>query len=266
MNRFLKALIILFVLCGCASPVGLTEGRNVPTARAPSPPTNTALPSLTRVLFLGNSYTYGNDLPDQFAELARSGGQDVETGMVAEGGWRLADHVQSPETLDQIRSGRWTYVVLQEQSQIPAFEPLRTREMYPAARELVSKIRASGATPVLFLTWAHRDGWPKYRMNDYESMQLEIQKGYQEIARELDVTVAPVGTAWLAAVQEHPDLNLWREDGSHPSKQGTYLAACVFYQVIFQESPIELTYLAGLSRDTAKTLQRIASETVSHVP
>ena len=266
MNRLLRVLIVLFFLYGCAAPAGLTEGRNVPTAPAPSRPTETALPSLTRVLFLGNSYTYGNHLPDQFAELARSGGQAVETGMVAEGGWRLADHVQSPATLDHIKSGKWTYVILQEQSQIPAFEPWRTREMYPAARELVSEIRAAGATPVFFLTWAHRDGWPKYRMNDYESMQLEIQKGYEEIAGELDVPIAPIGIAWLAAIQEHPDLNLWREDGSHPSKQGTYLAACVFYQVIFKESPAGLTYRAGLSQDTAKTLQSIAAETVSRVP
>lgn len=266
MYRLLKVLILLILLCGCTSPAGRTEGRNAPTARAPSHPTNRALPSVTRVRFLGNSYTYRNNLPDQFAELARSGGQDVETGTVAEGGWRLADHVQSPETLDQISSGKWTYVVLQEQSQIPAFEPLRAREMYPAARELVSRIRVSGATPIFFLTWAHRDGWPKYRMNDYESMQLEIQRGYQEIAAELNVRIAPVGTAWLAAVREHPDLNLWRDDGRHPSKQGTYLAACVFYQVIFKESPVGLTHRAGLSRNTAKTLQSIASATISQVP
>jgi hypothetical protein len=266
MKRFLNGLIAIVLLCGCASPADPTEGREIPTTQAPSHPADTASPSITSVLFLGNSYTYDNDLPDLFAELARSGGQDVEVQMVAEGGWRLADHAQSPETQEQLRARNWTYVVLQEQSQIPAFAPLRTREMYPAARELVSQIRSIGATPVFFLTWAHRDGWPKYRMNDYESMQLEIQKGYQEIARELDVPIAPVGTAWLAAVQEHPDLNLWREDGSHPSKQGTYLAACVFYQVIFQESPVGLTYRAGLSRDTAKMLQSVAAETVSHGP
>ena len=214
------------------------------------------------MLFLGNSYTYGNDLPELFAELARSGGHQVEFGMVAEGGWRLSDHAQSAETLDQLASTSWTFVILQEQSQIPALRAYRAREMYPAARELVSKIRENGATPILFLTWAHRDGWPIQGMKDYVSMQMEINEGYMEIAEELDVTIAPVGSAWLTAVQQYPELNLWRDDGSHPRQQGSYLAACIFYATIFQESPIGLTYHADLSEEIAKALRDIAAKTV----
>ena len=186
--------------------------------------------------------------------------------MVAEGGWRLSDHAQSTETLDQLKSTKWTFIVLQEKSQIPALEIYRTRRMYPAARELVSKIREIGATPIFFLTWAHRGGWPERGLNDYESMQMQLNEGYEEIAQELDVTIAPVGSAWFTAVQEHPELNLWRDDGRHPRKQGTYLAACVFYATIFRVSPIGLPYDADLSRERAQTLQNIASKTVLKGP
>jgi hypothetical protein len=266
MKRFLTLFVIFFLLSGCTSPAGSTEARGASNTVVIPQASETPAPSVIRVLFLGNSYTYGNDLPDRFAELAKSGGHKVEVGMVAEGGWRLADHVQSTETLDRLKSKNWTFVILQEQSQIPAFEPLRTREMYPAARALVAEIRELGAAPIFFLTWAQRDGWPKYRMNDYESMQLEIQKGYQEIAQELDVPVAPVGMAWLTAIQQYPELNLWREDGSHPRKQGTYLAACVFYATIFHESPVGLDYRAGLLDETAERLQRVAAKTVLESP
>jgi len=186
--------------------------------------------------------------------------------MAAQGGWTLAEHLQSAETLQILNSKNWKFVVLQEQSQIPSVVSARTQGMYPAARELVKKIKATGAMPIFFVTWAHRDGWPEYGMNDYESMQAQINYGYTEIAQELKAPIAPVGAAWLTAKTEDPDLLLWQADGSHPTDPGTYLAACVFYAVIFHESPNGLSYRADLSRENARILQSVASSTVLNIP
>ena len=216
----------------------------------------------TRVLFIGNSYTYTNELPLVFAKLAQSGGHQVETGMAAQGGWSLSDHLQSPDTLKTIHSTKWNFIVLQEQSQIPASLQDRTGSMYPAARSLVQQVEAVGATPIFFLTWAHRDGWPEEGLPDYDSMQLQIAQGYLGIAKELNVQVAPAGYAWWAARSQYPDLALWQPDGSHPSEEGTYLAACVFYATIFRQSPAGLTYRDNLPGETARLLQTIASATV----
>src|ERR1035437_6701666 len=98
--------------------------------------------------------------------------------------------------------------------------------MYPAARTLVGIVRAAGATPILFQTWAHRDGWPDYRL-DYGAMQIAIDQGYGAIGAELGVTVAPAGQAWQTVLREDPAIALWETDGSHPSAAGTCLAACV---------------------------------------
>lgn len=182
--------------------------------------------------------------------------------MSAQGGWTLADHAQSPDTLTLLNSTKWNFVVLQEQSQIPSVEGARTQGMYPAARQLVQKVRAIGAEPVFFITWAHRGGMPQNGMNDYQSMQAQINYGYATIARELNVPTAPVGSAWSTALQEHPELVLWQDDGSHPTEQGTYLAACIFYAVIFHENPDGLTYRANLSRETAEALRAMAAKTV----
>jgi hypothetical protein len=46
-----------------------------------------------------------------------------------------------------------------------------------------------------------------------------------------------VGFAWLQVRRQYPQQNPWQADGSHPSLQGIYLAACVFYSVIFKQSP-----------------------------
>ena len=266
MRAILRLFLIITIISGCSSGVTPTPTPQPATETVLPSPTNTSVTQITRVLFIGNSYTYGNDMPEMFAGLARSGGHDVEVGMVAEGGWRLSDHAQSMETLDKLKSSRWTFVVLQEQSQIPASPAYRNRDMYPAARQLVLDIREIGATPIFFLTWGHREGWPERRLNDYQSMQMQLQEGYETIAQELDVIIAPVGLAWQAAVQENPQLNLWRDDGRHPRKQGSYLAACVFYATIFQESPAGLAYYADLSEEVAQTLQSIASKTVLGIP
>jgi hypothetical protein len=223
-------------------------------------------PACLRVLFIGNSYTYVNDLPATFAKLAQSGGQRVETGMAAPGGWSLSDHVKSTETLDQIKSSKWNFVVLQEQSQIPASEQMRARDVYPAARSLSAKIKAAGATPVFFVTWAHKDGWPDIGLVTYESMQLQINQGYVEIADELDALVAPVGFAWLKLWKQNPQLVLWQADGSHPNEKGTYLAACVFYATLYRQSPEGLGYTSTLSNEEARLLQKIAADTVLKEP
>jgi len=218
--------------------------------------------STSSILFIGNSYIFVNDLPTMFAALAKAGGHKVETGIAAKGGWTLSAHAGSAETLNKLKSAKWDFVILQEQSQIPSIEQYRAGSMYPAARSLVRQIKAIGATPIFFLTWAHRDGWPEKGLNDYESMQFQINQGYLVIAQELGVPVAPVGYAWLTARRHNPQLELWQRDGSHPNEQGTYLAACVFYASLYRESPEGLTYLAHLPKEIARELQAIASQTV----
>jgi len=253
MNRTVWRLLVLClgVLIGLGA-FGLTrlaEASCSPFASTPC----------VRVLFLGNSYTYVNDLPTVFRDLARAGGQNVETSIVAEGGETLADHAASPESVDAVRGSRWQFVVLQEQSQIPAVESARQSQMFPAARSLVGIIRAAGATPILLQTWAHRDGWPDYRLG-YPAMQAAITEGYRALGAELGVAVAPAGQAWQTMLRQDPTIALWQEDGSHPSRAGTYLAACVLYARIFNASPVGISDTEGLSGDIARTLQVVADQ------
>ena len=119
MKRLLIVCCLLIAACGCSPAISCSSLFG-------SGP-------CTRVLFIGNSYTYVNDLPTMFAELAGAGGHRVETGMDAPGGWTLANHVSSSDTLEQIKSSDCNYVVLQEQSEIPSIQQFRTQQMYPAS-------------------------------------------------------------------------------------------------------------------------------------
>jgi hypothetical protein len=131
--------------------------------------------------------------------------------------------------------------------------------MYPAALHLIGKVRSGGSTPLLFETWAHRTGWAGNGLPDYHSMQAAIDQGYAALSGLGNAEVVPVGEIWNVALGRNPAPDLWQSDGSHPTVEGTYLAACVFYLVIFHLSPVGLGYHDGLSDQVAARDQQIAA-------
>ena len=243
--KIISLVVIVLFLAGCA----ISQSEDIP---------DTPL----RVLFIGNSYTFKNNLPELFAELVRSSGREVEVDMSAPGGWTLTDHAASEETITKIQSQDWDYVVLQEQSVIPSVPAGREQAMYPAVRALDARIHEVGSETVLLMTWGRQNGLPEQGFPNYDTMQAELSVGYSEIGQEVGAIVAPVGSAWQNALAGRPQLDLWDSDGSHPSEMGSYLAAAVLYAAITQESPDELTFRAELMDDTALSLLRIAAQTV----
>jgi hypothetical protein len=213
-----------------------------------------------RILFIGNSYTYVNDLPATVAKLAASSGHRVAADSVAVGGATLADALGSADRRQRMAAVHWSFIVLQEQSQIPASPELRQQDMFPAARTLAGLVEAAGAEPVLFETWAHRDGWPEAGLASYDLMQAQVDDAYDILSHELQVPEAPVGSAWSIVRATDPGLGLWVDDGVHPTPAGTYLAACVLYATIFQADPRGLGFTDGLAIADAQRLQAIAAQ------
>lgn len=177
------------------------------------------VPEPLKVLFIGNSYTYYNNLPDMLAGLAGTTGSPrrIQAKMVAVQDATLQMHWESGAARQAIRERKWDFVVLQEQSLRPVED---TERMVSYARRFNTEIRRSGARTVLFLTWARRDK---------PEMQLALNDAYLTLAEELRAGIAPVGPAWQAAFWYAPTMALHMEDGSHPTPTGTYLTACVFY-------------------------------------
>ena len=211
------------------------------------------------VLFLGNSYTYCNDLPGMLAALAETAGtRKIETAQHTPGAYRFEQHFLDGKAVQMIAKRKWDAVVLQEQSLLPVLNP---QLMHEYARKLHAEIAKQGARTVFFLTWA-RQNKPQ--------MQQALNDAYFAIAKELKAEVAPVGVAWQRALAAEPKLDLYAKDGSHPSVQGTYLAACVFYATLLNKSPVGLPaevrkdgkVVANLDPELARRLQAIAWETV----
>jgi len=195
-----------------------------------------------KVLFIGNSLTYYNNLPHLLEQLAASSDvpRKLRTRLVGFGGATLHSHWERGAALKAIREGTWDYVVLQEQSSLGAVYMVNgTRSITPDpeffhqyARLFDKEIRQSGAKTIFFLTWARKDTPPRE--------QAALTYAYMKIAKELQAIVAPVGIAWQEARMGESELSLYLEDGSHPSGSGSYLAACVFYSLLYEKSPLGL--------------------------
>ena len=202
------------------------------TARAPGRAGSGPL----RVLFIGNSYTYFNDLPSVIADLARDAreARPILAEQVTIGGATLESH-EHGEAMRRIKAGSsrgpWDVVVLQEQSTRPLGD---TVKMYSAVRALAAEIRRVGARPALYLTWA-RLASPR--------AQDTLSRAYRRIATEVGALVVPVGEAWatIRRTDEVAGRSLFIGDGSHPSPAGTYLAASTFYATLYGKSPVGLS-------------------------
>lgn len=222
----------------------------------------------TSVLFIGNSYTYANDLPNTLRQLALSLGDTVTVASSTPGGYQFVQHANYAPTLTAIASQPWDHVVLQEQSQLGAL-PFPVTTTQASAAQLVDTIRAHEACsmPVFYMTWGRQNGddlnCPDFPfMCTYQGMQDALIANYTALAEENDAFVAPVGAAWSQVRALHPLIELYSGDGSHPSPAGTYLAACVFYCTLFEESCVNASFNGSIDAATAAILRGIASEVV----
>jgi hypothetical protein len=210
-----------------------------------------AAPS-SRVLFIGNSFTFYNAGIDQ---ALRGLDRSVEVQRIATGGFTLMDHWGAGQATDAIRSQHWDYVVLQEQSQMPV---IGVEQFSTYAANFSDEIRHAGAQPVLLMTWERPDS------AQAGVTTAALAAAYYQVGNAVGARIAPAGEAFANALHERPDLSLYVQDG-HPTTQGTYLAACVVYATLFGKSPVGLAYApSAISRDEREFLQRIAAEAAGY--
>ncbi len=225
-----------------------------------------------KILFLGNSYTAVNSLPDKISDLALSLGDSVYFDSNTPGGFRLMNHATNTTTLAKISDRDWDFVVIQAQSQEPSLHPAElATEVLPFAVILNDSIKSNFACTetVFYLTWGRKYGdqqnceaWPP--VCTFLGMQERLVAGYMTMAEQNGSTIAPVGLVWKQAMDNDSDslINLYSTDNSHPSLAGTYLTACVMYATMFQKSPLGSRYFAGLLESEAVFLQQMAEDVV----
>lgn len=186
--------------------------------------------SRLRILFIGNSFFYFNDMPRTLQTLAmqRDPPVSIEVGTAWAGGATLKGHwtdTAGPARA-MIRGARWDYVVLQEQTTTPLLAP---DSMFVYGQKFGDEIRAAGAKTLVCVTGAQ-----KVRP---AATQDSITRAYRRLADAIGAKMVPAGPAWAEVRKLDPSLELYFLDGSHPSKLGSFTTAVAFYRVLFDEPP-----------------------------
>ena len=198
-------------------------------------------PDTIRVLFIGNSFTYYNDMPQMLEAMAASrNGPVIRTTMVASGGATLEDHWRDTAARSLLQRGRWDWVVLNEQSTFGEVYLVNGRSRVHGwsrfadfAGRYSAAARARGWRVALLLHWANRDAPARD--------QAAIDYAITRVARANRATVVPTGVAWQAVSRAHPELELYDVDGHHPSPSGSYLEASTLYATLLSRSPVGAT-------------------------
>jgi len=181
-----------------------------------------------KVLFVGNSYTYGYNLPHIISIISEETSIKLITRKSVIGGASLKEHwIGGRElfTRSMIAEGDFDVVALQDFSMSAMHEPDTSMRYIKLFSDY---IRRHGAKPYLFNTWA-REKVPQY--------QDEIDEMYEKAATESGAIRVPVGQAWELAMDLRPSVDLFTSDGSHPNELGCMLTATVFVRVICGELP-----------------------------
>lgn len=186
-----------------------------------------------RILFIGNSLTYQNDLPGMVCQLARAAGRKLACESVARPDYGLEEHWQSGEARGAIARGGWDVVVLQ---QGPSALPESRRLLVDYTKRFDAEIKKAGARTALYMVWPSRQ-----RRGDTEG----VSQSYRAAAAAVNATLLPAGDAWRDAWAIDRDLPLYDADNFHPSGTGTYLAALVVYRHLMGEPPPRTPVLGG---------------------
>ena len=268
MPKILRMVVVALAAMGwiaAGSTPSLAQTKPLVTTLGPDFP--------KRALFIGNSFFYYNNgmgghvgLLEKAADPDHS--RDYRNIAVTIGGsgldWHDVESYFRPNAIGNYsfddhnnvvfnKSDRlFDIAIMMDCSQCPIHPKLK-----PVFTEYAKKdsdiVRAHGARPVFFMSWAYADK---------PEMTAQLAEAYTIAGNANNALVIPAGLAFARAISKQPELNLYVPDKRHPSLAGTYLASCVVFAALTGRSPVGNSYLAGIDAPTAKFLQTVAWETV----
>ena len=201
-------------------------------AAGPTAPIGTAPPgevpeNALRILFIGNSLTWWNDLPDLVAAMAVATDQERSpyVATVAFPDYSLEDHWGDGRAASAIASMEWDFVVMQ---QGPSSLPQNREHLKEWAMRFAPSIRAAGAAPALYMVWPSAS-----RQQDFDG----VLAAYSGAAEAVEGLFLPAGQAWRSAWARESSLELYGPDGFHPSSLGSWLAALVIFARLYDVAP-----------------------------
>jgi len=220
------------------------------------------------ILFIGNSYTAANNMPQMLEKIAASdsrGNYRIHTESITIGGAGLKKLWQEGQALKALKSQAWNFVVLQDQSVWAQYKE-SIDSSYQIAPIWGNVIKLHGSKAVLFVTWPRKPKSTWYSNADTsflqspQIMQANTNFHSKKVAALLNASEVPIGNYWLYAMGKDAKIKLYSEDGSHPSVVGSYFTALIFYRY-FTARPIDdVDYFPSeIKADDVKMIKLLAA-------
>ena len=206
---------------------------------------------MKKVLFVGNSHTYVENLPWLFKDICGQAGIEVHAVMCTQGGQNWQWHLSSNCALPNLRHGNYDFVVIQQKAHPFDGEEILIEQGTP----LIKEIQAVKSIPVLFGVWSEK--------NNPDGQQA-VDAAHDTLCRMFDgCLLARCGTAWHSL---RGIIDLYDTDGAHQNSCGAYLNACVLAKTIFGVDILDLpdtvdtkTLMRSLTKDEIRLLQKTAA-------
>ena len=260
---------------GQESPTEETSGEETPPEETPAeetqedvtPDTGEILPrdpsKIYRILFIGNSFTYRNDMPtDIFRKVCESAGYKLSIQTITNGGhylWEFASLTDEygKRVHEALKTKQYDIVIIQEQSGNAIANPAR---FYDGVRDLAALVKENGAELWLFETWGYKEGYSKLPTHGGTTavMEMKLRAAYSAIAEEVGASVAYVGAAMIDVHTNHPEYDLYNADLYHPSRVGSILAALTICASVFRCDVRDISYKGGLDAEALSILKEAA--------
>ncbi len=218
------------------------------------------------VLFVGNSITYYNNMPQTFKSIADEKGNPVTISQHTPGGTGFIHHIENESLYQKIRQGVWDFVVLQAgSSESIGYSQTKEQTLVRAKKINDSIEKYNPCAKVLYYEISYGVwGNSAENLNTYNNTMDIIRTNVEFWADNTNAFFAPAGEAMRTAWNNDTDTLLWGSTGDiHPNAKGSYLIACTMYTSIFQQPSLGATFIPnGLTNQDAEFYQTLADNTV----
>lgn len=217
-------LLTLFVLTGLIIPIHAQQRK-------------------LNILFIGNSLTYQNNLPELVKKIAACDDTQLVYKMIALPDYALEDHWNDGNAGKEIQSGKYNFVIVQQ-------GPSSQTEGYTLLKDYSAKFaelaKANNAQLVFYMVWP-----AKARSFDFPG----VYKSYKNAATQTHGVFSPAGQAWLTLWKTNPDFLLYGPDHFHPNSNGSLLAAMVLYGSITNKNDLQFVNFEKLKLNTLSSAE-----------
>ena len=216
-----------------------------------------------KVLFIGNSMTYFNDMPIIFKDIAISKGKNVTVQVHAPGGTGFINHVSDNSLYNIVRNNTFDIVIMQPGTSESGGASSAIATTANRGLIIMDSIKKYSPCPKFFIYEISNGIQSANNYANYFVTQTRIKDSISKMADIMRVPFIPAGECARNHYTASPDLLLHNSYGDvHPNLNGSFLVAAAAFAAIYQENVTGSTSYSGVNPAIAQNFQQIADNIV----